>query len=106
MWDITLDGPLLEYVATGLPPSIAAYPQVLHAAAWLHMDMRGRLWALDDAGGQRRIPPLGGRPGLLREALQNAAFPSGAVLYEHLQPRFYWQGMWGDCAKAAASSLV
>lgn len=104
MRDITLDEPLLEYVATGRPPSKAAYPRVLRAAAWLHMDTKGRLWALDDAGGQRRIPPLGERPGLLQEALQNTAFPSGAVLYEHLRPRFYWRGMWGDCAEAAMSS--
>ena len=68
------------------------------------MDTKGRLWALNNAGGERRIPPLGERPGLLQEVLQNTAFPSGAVLYEHLRPKFYWQGIWGECAKAAASS--
>ena len=40
--DITLDGLLLEYVATGWPLSKAAYLRVLRAAAWLHMDMKGR----------------------------------------------------------------
>ena len=69
MRDVTLDDHLLEYVATGRPPPKAAYPRVLRAAAWLHLDSRGGLWALEAAGGQRRIPPLGERPGLLQEAL-------------------------------------
>ena len=68
------------------------------------MDMKGRLRTLDNAGGQNRIPSLGKRSDLLQEALQNTAFPSGAVLYERLQPRFFWWGMWGDYAEAAASS--
>lgn len=26
------------------------------------------------------------------------------MLYEHLRPRFFWRGMWGDCLEAAACS--
>ena len=89
--DVTLDAPLLRYLATGKPPPVAeAGQRVIKTARWLRLDSASRLWATHDVlGWQRRIPPLGERLAILREASRNMGFPGGDKLYEHVRLHYY-----------------
>ena len=77
--DITLDQPLLRYLATGNAPAHEdEAARVVKAGRWLWLDSRGVLWATHESlGWQQRIPTLGERGPLLREALRNTGFPEG-----------------------------
>ena len=106
--DVTLDTPLLKYLATGKPPPVAeAAQRVIKTARWLRLDSAGRLWATHDVlGWQRRIPPLGERLAILREASRNMGSPGGDRLYEHVRLRYYWRSMRADCMVVAQRSKV
>ena len=101
--DVTLDAPLLRYLATGKPsPVVEAAQWVIKTARWLRLDSAGRLWATHDVlGWQRRIPPLGERLAILREASCNMGFLGGDKLYEHVRLRYYWRLMQANCIVVA-----
>lgn len=77
---------------------------MVRAASRLRLDTRGVLWLCsEEAGWQRRIPPIYERLPLLERGSRNLGFPSGPRLYEHIRLRYYWRGMWTDCIAVAQS---
>lgn len=65
------------------------------AARWLKWE-RGRLW-VNDIVGEREVPPLYERAGIIESAYLSLGCPGGERLYSLLRTRFYWKGMKRDC---------
>ena len=90
--DVTLDVPVITFLASGkLPTDTATHQRILRAAMKLHCDARGQLWAKDINGNPtRRIPAIGDREAIIKEAMSNLLYPSGQRVYEHLRTRLFW----------------
>lgn len=106
--DLTLDDPLLRYLAIGeVPPDAGVRERVERAAQYVEMDGMGIIWLKATKNMPSRcIPPIGRRERIAKRAFREGVFPSGDRLYEVLRIQYFWTGMRADCRSLAATSLV
>ena len=90
--NITLDVPVITFLASGkLPTDTATHQCILRAAMKLHCDARGQLWAKDINGNLTCcIPAIGDREAIIKEVMANLLYPSGQRVYKHLGTRLFW----------------
>ena len=90
--DVTLDTAVIDFLARRtLPHDQTMHPRIIRAATKLFCDARGQLWAKDANGHPtRRIPPIGERESIVKEAMANLLYPSGERVYQHLRTRLFW----------------
>ena len=93
--DVTLDEPLLHYLANGvLPASEVDCARIARAAEFLRLDESGGLWVISKQDGwERRVPPIIKRESYQRKIQDSLVHPSGDKMHQHLKQRVWWAGM-------------